>query len=307
MLALSRILCAVDFSRPAKSAFARALALGRDHGAELTVVHAVPAGEPFGWRGRDRATLETELRRAAEVAGVTLRVRVQHGNPAGVILLHAGAAPFDLVVVGTHQRGGVERLRRGSIAARVIRGAGIPVLVVPASRDAAGWTAAAPFEHVLCAADLRHGATGPLDAALAAARFADSRVTVLHVLEDAAPDLAPAHGPRAGVTEYRRLRTAETWRHLQRAIPRESRRKGRVLTRVAVGRAPDEILRLAAEGGADLIVVGVTSRGAVGHLLMGSTAVRVVRRAPCAVLAVPAGTRREMAAHPPDGATRMAA
>ena len=36
----------------------------------------------------------------------------------------------------------------------------------------------------------------------------------------------------------------------------------------------------------DLIVVGTHGRGALGHLLMGSVAERVVRMAPCPVLAV---------------------
>ena len=49
MIQLSRILCAVEFSRPARAAFARALALSREHNAELTVVQAVPVTEPFGF------------------------------------------------------------------------------------------------------------------------------------------------------------------------------------------------------------------------------------------------------------------
>ena len=49
----------------------------------------------------------------------------------------------------------------------------------------------------------------------------------------------------------------------------------------------DEIVRIADEARADLIVMGVTSRGAIGRRLIGSTAARVMRRAGCAVLAVP--------------------
>jgi nucleotide-binding universal stress UspA family protein len=36
----------------------------------------------------------------------------------------------------------------------------------------------------------------------------------------------------------------------------------------------------------DLIVMGTHGRGAIAHLLMGSTAERVVRKAPCPVLTV---------------------
>jgi nucleotide-binding universal stress UspA family protein len=50
--------------------------------------------------------------------------------------------------------------------------------------------------------------------------------------------------------------------------------------------AGDEILRVAAEAGCDLIVLGTHGRSGVGKLLLGSVAEQVVRRAPCPVLTV---------------------
>jgi nucleotide-binding universal stress UspA family protein len=47
-----------------------------------------------------------------------------------------------------------------------------------------------------------------------------------------------------------------------------------------------EILRTAKEKGADLIVVGTHGRTGLDHVLFGSTAEKVVRRAPCPVLSV---------------------
>ena len=85
----SRILCAVDFSRPAQAAFEHALVLSRELNAELTAVHAVPVSEGFNWHARERIAKTEALRRAADAAGVRVRVTEQHGDPAGVILLHA--------------------------------------------------------------------------------------------------------------------------------------------------------------------------------------------------------------------------
>ena len=177
MIQLSRILCAVDFSRPARAAFARALALSREHNAELTVVQAVPVTESFGLRGRARMTHIAALRHAAEAEGVSLRVSVQHGDPAGVIVLHANARPFDLVIVGTHQRVGMGRLREGSVAERVIQRVTSPVLIVPAVENDGGKVTGTVRPHRLCNrlrisvdSGARHGATDraegrwPLDA-----------------------------------------------------------------------------------------------------------------------------------------------
>jgi nucleotide-binding universal stress UspA family protein len=79
----------------------------------------------------------------------------------------------------------------------------------------------------------------------------------------------------------------DAWRRLQEAIPLEARQSGSVHARVVTGAPSDEIVRIADEARADLIVMGVTSRGAIGRRLIGSTAARVMRRAGGAVLAVP--------------------
>ncbi len=62
-----------------------------------------------------------------------MSVSVQHGDPAGVILLHANSRHCDLLVLRTHRRTGLERLRTGSVAGEVTRRATCPVLVVPAT------------------------------------------------------------------------------------------------------------------------------------------------------------------------------
>jgi universal stress protein A len=55
---------------------------------------------------------------------------------------------------------------------------------------------------------------------------------------------------------------------------------------VKVGLAWKEIVRLAAEEHADMIVMGTQGRTGLERLLLGSVAERVIRRAPCPVLTV---------------------
>lgn len=61
---------------------------------------------------------------------------------------------------------------------------------------------------------------------------------------------------------------------------------GRVKTITAIGTPVDKILQQVADDGIDLIVMGTHGRGAVGHLLLGSVAERIVRRSPVPVLTV---------------------
>lgn len=62
--------------------------------------------------------------------------------------------------------------------------------------------------------------------------------------------------------------------------------KGRVKTITAIGTPVDKILQQVADDGIDLVVMGTHGRGAVGHLLLGSVAERIVRRSPVPVLTV---------------------
>ena len=54
--------------------------------------------------------------------------------------------------------------------------------------------------------------------------------------------------------------------------------------RLTIGDPAGEIVRIAGEEGADMIVLGTHGRSGMARMLMGSVAETVVRRAPCAVL-----------------------
>jgi nucleotide-binding universal stress UspA family protein len=62
--------------------------------------------------------------------------------------------------------------------------------------------------------------------------------------------------------------------------------KDRVRTATAIGTPVDRLLQYVADEGIDLVVMGTHGRGAVGHLLLGSVAERMVRRSPVPVLTV---------------------
>ena len=285
MSKIKRILAAVDFSGPARAAFDRALALSRLHDAELTVVHAVPADRPFKWHGRERRDLIATLRAAAKAASVRFKFSIQSGDPAGVILLHANARRADLVVLGATERTGFDRFRFGSVAETVALEATQPVLVVPAS-SAKPADATAPLKNILVAVGGGDGSRAAVERALSIASE-NTRVTVVHVVPGAPQAGASRYMYRLMEPEYQRQLARDAWRKLAEIIPATARTSSKVHARVVAGDPSAEISRVAADVGADLILVGATNRGVIGRLFFGSTARRLIRTSGREVLSMP--------------------
>ena len=282
MKQLRRVLTAVDFSEPARTAFDYALGLSRANAAELTVVHAVPTDRSFRWDALQRIALVAALRRAAEAAGVRLKVSVQNGDPAGVILLHARARRPDLIVLGTNERSGLARLRLGSVAEAVALRAEQPVLIVPASATEKADDPS--FNSILVAVDFSAGSIASVEMALSIAKK-NSRVTLAHVVPGVTPVTASRYMYRLMEPEYQRLLARDAWRRMPELMPANAKTK--VHARVVTGDAATEIGRVASKVNADLIIVGVTPRGAIGRRIFGSTAARIIRIAGRPVLAIP--------------------
>lgn len=291
MTKLHRVLTAVDFSEPARAAFDYALALSRLHDAELTVVHAVPTDRRFNWHARERITLIGSLRQAAQAAGVRFKVSVQQGDPAGVILLHASARRADLVVLGSSKRSGLDRFRFGSVAETVALEAKQPVLVVPPAAGNAT-DAMTPFKNILVAVDFGTGSREAVNRALSMADDNNSRVTVVHVIRGVPFGRANRYPHHLMEPEYQRQLAGDAWRRIAEIIPADSTTSRKVHARVVAGDPAAEIARIAADVGAGLILLGVTARGAIGQMIFGSTAVRVIRSAGRPVLAVPQVSER---------------
>jgi len=280
----SRILAAVDFSRPARGAFDYALALSKKHQAKLAVIQAVPIGELFGSEGRERLDLAAELRQRAADERVDFTYRVQHGDPADVILMHALALRADVIVVGAHQRTGFDRLVAGSVGERIAAKATVPVLVIPQTDPT---STEEPFRHVVVAVDFTPASEHAIEQAFAFARRPGDRITMLHVVDGSASGVPP-HFYRYGGAEYERHLIQDARERLQLAALKKRRTSAIVHTRVLVGDPTTEIVRVADSVGADLLVAGVPKRGVVSRALFGTTAARLMRATPIPMLAVPA-------------------
>jgi nucleotide-binding universal stress UspA family protein len=269
-----RILCAVDASPPAAAAFEQALAISAHRGAQLVLVHAVSKEHPYNWGAAERVAALAALRERAEARSVPVRVRVQHGDIAGVILLHARAQAPDLIVLGSNEPVGLARFRFRSIADQVVKGAACPVLLVPAAM-----TAVPPvFRRIVCAIDLS-SRSAALIANVSRVAEDSSQLTFLHVVRDSSrrvPGDAHSSAPPPDATQrlHALLDTAHSG--------------SEVLVSVSSNPVDDEILRVAIERNADLIVLGATRHAGLRRRFLGSTALRVSRRSPLPVLVLPA-------------------
>ena len=148
------------------------------------------------------------------------------------------------------------------------------------------------FGRILCPINFSDASSAALEQALRFVQWKEGRLTFLHVLQGTSPNSATRFASHFVVPEYRHLVAHKAWERLQNVIPAAVRKSNRVHARLAMGRPADEIIRVAKDVNADLIVIGVTSRGAIGRQFIASTAARIVRRAQCPVLVVPEHSQR---------------
>lgn len=122
--------------------------LARVHDATVRALYVVDAtsftGLPMetSWEGV-RRVLESEGETALEGVerlapdDVAVETETVEGTPSTEIVRHTRERPVDVVVMGTHGRGGIDRLLLGSVAERVVRKSAVPVVTVPVSERAA--------------------------------------------------------------------------------------------------------------------------------------------------------------------------
>jgi nucleotide-binding universal stress UspA family protein len=296
VISIDLILCPVDLSEPSRAALEHATHLARSYDARLSVLAVAGLTDPplsdsppvlKGLSLEARARILDAVSAFAEparAAGVVIDVKLEEGDIVREIVREAESSAPDLVVMGTHGRGGFERFVLGSVVDKVIRKLPSPLLTVPPGArrtpaETAGYKAG--YKTVLAAMDFSEASRHALTYALSFAQEAAGRLLLTHVVEWPAESqvLPPYDRLRAEMVQAAEGR-------LREAVPDEARNWCEPEIVVSTGDAARGIVHLASEEQAEIIVLGVTGRSALDRALNGTTAYQVIRMAPCPVLTV---------------------
>ena len=307
---LSRILVPLDGSPLAEAVIPRVAELAALREAEVVLLrvalaHTLPGADPVETQVRAVAEAESylgKLESGLVAQGLTVKSAVRYGHAAEEILDHARVGGVTLIAMSTHGRSGIRRWVLGSVAETVVRHSPVPVLLVRATGPVAasvGDAESAPapraqapdatpsvrIRHILCPVDLTPGCRDIMATAGAVAERFGADLTVLHAVYDPL-DVTCSHIPHPPLEQFREemTRTAEDTlrRYMKRALPSVPR-----ASMVVVAGTPfRQIVRFAQTHRVDLIVMGTAGKTGLDHAIMGSTAERVVRTAPCPVFSI---------------------
>jgi nucleotide-binding universal stress UspA family protein len=297
-----RVLIATDFSDVQQAAQLWGLAIARRCGSEMYFVHAnspedrgaIPMDSLPKEIDRSQIEAESQMKKLADrlrAEGIASHTMVKQGAASAVIPRIIQEVGIDLLVLGTHGRGGFKKLVLGSVAEELLRLVSCPVLTV-GPHVAPSASARANFERILFATDFGPGATRALPYALFLAKEYSARLVLLHmippipVIQIGLESYGTANYTAEELTKQESTARQQSERRLKQLLLPEMEQVYEPEYVVASDFLPEGILEVAAERKAGLIVMGATRpRSARAAAHMPWTVVhRVLYDAECPVL-----------------------
>jgi nucleotide-binding universal stress UspA family protein len=283
------LMVATDFSERSDRALRRATLLARQSGAAITLKHVVDDDQP------ERIVAVERMEAVRLLADLVQTVRQTDGIPCeaeviladpfeGVVRAVAAKTP-DLLVIGPHRRQVLRDIFVGTTAERVLRAVTCPILM--ANAPPVGL-----YRRALIATDFSETSAAAAQALLTLGICGGCSLVLLHVFEAPALDLA-ASPAISGVARQAYLEDAraEALHHLQVFARSAGVDAADLRLRRRQGSAAGEILSLADDEQADLIVVGTRSRSGAAKIFLGAPQ-RHAASAPCCAIwpRVPSGS-----------------
>lgn len=289
------IVCATDFSEPAREAADVALAIARKLGTKLLLLHGQDLAGVLVSEARlvdevaniGRERLREEAGRLGNV-GVTIETKLLAGSIIDQIVGIAANANACMIVVGAVGRSPVHRLLIGSVAERVAETSSVPTLVVRPGSRLGAWLDGEHTLNVLVGYDFSEASDAALRWLNSMPDIAHSKLTVAHV------NWPPQEARRVG--HQGPLPLTENPEELQTSLERDvCDRVARLLPSAKVnvtiepgwGRVEGYLFLLANSLNADLVVIGTHQRHGLSRLRFGSVSRDVLHNVTTSVAVIP--------------------
>jgi nucleotide-binding universal stress UspA family protein len=142
------------------------------------------------------------------------------------------------------------------------------------------------LKNVLVPTDFSETSDSALRYGKALAAAFGATLHVVHIVEEpyGQPWAVEAYGFSLAALQDEWIKDAQS--RLADSLTADEKAALHAVTTTVLGHPVMEILRYAKDNAVDLIVMGTHGRGPLGHVVLGSVAERVVRKAPCPVLTV---------------------
>lgn len=281
-ISIKNILFATDFSAPSKAALPYALSIAAKYGSKLFPVNVI-ALTPFPSVSPTLAWEAVASQAAREAKDAMSGLEPMWHDIPHEVLIRKGdiwtelshviqEKEIDLIVTGTHGRTGLNRFVIGSVAEKIFRQASCPVLTI-GPNVSANPKSVAEIHEILYPTDFSRHSLAVAPYAISLAQEHQARLSLLHVAENGKLGLS---------LDSLTVR-------LHELVPPEAELWCRPNAFIRYGVPEVEILELARERAADLIVMGVRPGAglqAIASHFFWAIARRVVLNAHCPVLTI---------------------
>ena len=155
---MKKILIAIDYNPTAQNIIEAGYSLAKSMNAEVTLLHVVAdysyyssldyspilGFDSFSNLGVLQTNTIMELQNAAQdylmkmkgfLNDDTIKTIVKDGDTGDAIIGAAAESGFDIIVMGTHSRRGLEKILMGSVAEKVLRHSTIPLFIIPVKKE----------------------------------------------------------------------------------------------------------------------------------------------------------------------------
>lgn len=285
---VNRIVVPLDGSETAERSLPYATYLAQQLDAEVRIISVVEVPVEFtSWVAAPTVSSAHEIDYwieareeylkgvIATLEGINVSSQVSLGAPSSAVVEEAGATGSSIIVMSSHGRTGFRRLVLGSVAARIVRMAKCPTVLVPAHDEEP--IAAPGLSKIVVGVDGSDFARSALDIAIDSLGFSGSLrlVRVVEAPAVAAPNISMGGASMIDyniIVEYMDAARTEAEHELESVVDDLKSRGIDADWVIREGNIADEIRAVARDYGADMIALASHGRGGFRRFFIGSVA-----------------------------------